>query len=335
MRGKFCLRCEDSITGLLVWHILPNRAWDLESAWGKNPVTGRDTLEADWCFEGFAGDFFTNSPPLGLPARMNFSRVTNPNTNLYSQLLYTSAQSVPTTVAIENIRRDPNPSSTDMLVDVYLQPIQFVTFPNGGEFHVSGNNLVATWRWRDPAISGISTVDVGLSFDGGLSYPILNTGRPNTGSFDFGPIGGTHSQVTLCVTSYDPIANATDVSDATFTIWDIIESSISPVITNFCLDTSAFFGVNVSWQTSVPTDALVDKLEVYSLSGTLLGSKTGGTGGTSHQLNLKVACGTGTYYFIVKSKKGTGETISGDHLFEVTSCPSCPTCGPPPDCEIE
>jgi hypothetical protein len=222
-----------------------------------------------------------------------------------------------------------------MLVDVYLQPIQFVTFPNGGEFHASGNNLVVTWRHRPPSVSGISTVDVGLSVDGGVSWFANYPGQTNTGSFTISSLSGTTSQARVRVVSYDPLGNATDTSDANFTVWDILESTVTPVVTTFCQNTSAFIGVNVSWQTSVATDALVDKLEVYSLAtGALLGTKIGGTGGTSHQLNLKVACGTGWYVFRVKSKKGTGETVSNDRLFQITSCPSCPSCEPP-GCELE
>jgi len=316
-------------TGLLVWHVLPDRAWDLESAWGKRPglgVAGRDTLESDWCYEGFAGDFFTDSPPPGLPMHVDFGPGTNPNTNLYSEDLYTSAQSVRTSVAIENIRRDP--FSTDMLADIYLSPKQYVVTPNGGEFIASGQNVIVTWLRRD--VAKITSVDVALSFDGGLSYPLVHSALPNTGSHDFGGLGGTSDRMRFRVTSHDSLAVASDVSDTTFAVWDILESSVLPSVSKFCRNGNHLVKLDVSWQTSVPTDRGSDKLDVFfpthsaPCAGTPSSTKSGGSGGTNHRLVWQGVCQRGVFKYRLKSKKATGETVSDCRHFTISSCRHCP-----------
>lgn len=88
-------------TGLLVWHILPNVAWDLECAGGKStsgnpdPVSGKDALEISPYSVGSAADFFTGDTL--------FTCGTNPHAYLY-QSTYSSAQDVATPIALENIR---------------------------------------------------------------------------------------------------------------------------------------------------------------------------------------------------------------------------------------
>jgi len=330
-------------SGLLITHVLePFLAWDVEAAGGKftsgNPdrACGLDLLEEPGSYIGTGGDFF-NEPN----NKRNFGPETNPNTFLYSPATYNSCQTVRASISFENIQRDPG--TGHMLVDVYLQPIQFVTFPNGGEFHAAKNNLVVTWRYRDPAVSGILTVDIGLSSDGGLTWPGNFANEPNTGSFSVSgySLWVAGDQYRVRVVSYDPIANALDTSDGNFTVWGIIESSVTPTVTISCQGIT----LNVPWQTTVATDAALDKLGVFTplqtnpSKPTLCGQNpaytvTGGAGGTSHQLVWNGPCQTGLWAFHVRSTKGTGETWSNCMYIDVTSCPSCPPpCHPP--CELE
>lgn len=120
--------------GLLIWHLLgsPNaRAWDLESADGKyavvngqlvrtqpDPVAGKDALEVSGSYLGGGADFFDGTDAADGHDDDRFTPNTNPNTGLYSSVppLYSSAQSRPTALAFENMRRDP--STGDMLVDI-------------------------------------------------------------------------------------------------------------------------------------------------------------------------------------------------------------------------
>ena len=224
-------------------------------------------------------------------------------------------------MSIENITKDPG--SSDMIADVYLEPIQFVTTPNGGEYHASGNDLVVTWRYRPVGVSGIATVDVGLSYDGGQSYPVEYTGQTNTGSFAFSGLSGMGDEFRVRVVSYDPIASAFDVSDADFTVWDILETSVSEAVTVMCENDREIVRINASWLTSVATDGL-DELRVYRPSAQSCPSgqpsftKTASPNGTSHQVIADSGCVTGLRSYVVTSTLGTGQTISNCYSFNVT-----------------
>lgn len=120
--------------GLLIWHLLgsPNpRAWDLESADGKyavvngqldrtrpDPVAGKDALEVSPAVLGAGADFFDGSAAPDGHDDDRFTPATNPHTGLYASMppLYSSPQSRTSSLAFENIRRDP--STGDMLVDI-------------------------------------------------------------------------------------------------------------------------------------------------------------------------------------------------------------------------
>ena len=106
--------------GLLVWHILELRAWDLESAAGKfaglvpDPIGGKDALESSPYNLGSAADFFDGRH------RRFFSGLTNPNTNLYAGMSqYGAPQTRPSSISIWNIR--PDRFSTDMLLNISLE----------------------------------------------------------------------------------------------------------------------------------------------------------------------------------------------------------------------
>jgi|GEM_PF-1315584 len=321
-------------TGLLVWHILPFRAWDLESAWGKAGigVSGRDTLEDDWCFEGFAGDFFTNSPPQGLPTRMNFGPGTNPNTNLWSQNLYTSPQSWRTSVAIENIRQDV--SSTDMLVDVYLSPKQYVLYPNGGEFIPKGQGLTMAWFKRD--FARITKVDVALLQGGSPIFQAWN--QANTGAYNLGGIGGLATNYAVRVTSYDSLANALDESDASFTVWGIQDASIQENITQWCAGTTPMIKFDITWTTSVATGG-ADSILVYA-PGSCTGSTTHkatvtpGSATTTHNVMWQGTCSTsGNWWYTISTTKAGGGTHRIVCRIKAVTCSSCGAC--PPPCDLD
>jgi hypothetical protein len=331
-------------SGLLIWHILEQPppfgqrlAWDLEAAGGKrtagipDPACGQDLLEEPGSYYGTGADLFNE--PNGKTA---FGPATNPNTFLYSAFSYTSCQTVPTSISFENIERDA--ATGNMLVDVYLEPIQFVTFPDGGETLPSGN-ITVNWRWRDPAISGISTVDVRFSADGGATWPLTDTGKPNTGSHTFTGLQAETNQARMQVISYDASGNASDMSNADFTVWNIVSASITPVTTVFCHNNVDLAKLDLSWQTSIATDAGGDKLEVWfpnhptPYAGTPSSTTTGGNGSTSHQLIYQGPCQTGWHHYRFRSMRGTGE-VAKLSSFYVASCPSCSQC-PPPGCDLE
>jgi hypothetical protein len=312
-------------TGLLVWHIVSGAAWDLESARGKKPgvgVAGLDSLEANWCYLGDPKDFFSDSTSAG---GQNFSITTNPNTNLYYMSNpYIYPQDVRTSIALENIRRDPTPGSTDMLVDAFVDSKQYVSSPNGGEAAAAGDSLAVTWDERPYA--NIYKVDVALSTNGGSSFTTLASDQPNTGSYAFVP-SSVSTQCRIRVTSYDSLTSAVDASDANFTLAVVSQSSVAYNSVQVQVDS---FTVNLTWNTLVATQSSGDQVRFYR-------TQTGGTpispsaatyttsqGGLAHTAACIITpCDSEKWWYEVKStNKGVTHwsTRTATTCFKVNAC---------------
>lgn len=283
-------------TGLLVWHILPDLAWDLECAGGKftsgtpDPESGKDVLESSAWNMGSSADFFTGDTL--------FTCDTNPHTYLY-QSTYISPQDVPTPIALENVRD----VGSDMVVDVYLTPKQRVGAPNGGETYAAGDSMTVEWIVRPKAC--ISTVDVDLSTNGGSSYSSLATGLSNSGSYRFVPtVVGTQNRVR--VVSHDETStDGVDVSDANFTLAIVSQATVSHDSLQVPVDSIL---VNIKWNTIIETQSSADSVLFYR-------SQTGGSpiaasfaeyttsqGGLSHTAACVITpCDPGYWYYEVKS----------------------------------
>lgn len=89
-----------------------------------------------------------------------------------------------------------------------------LTAPNGGEVWSTGSVQTVAWT----ADAGISNVTIDYSIDNGASWiPVSPPNVGNTGTYNwFVPIA--NSQACLVRVSSSPVAFATDVSDAAFTI---------------------------------------------------------------------------------------------------------------------
>jgi hypothetical protein len=184
-------------SGLYIWHLLDDRnqaepdAIDLEIAEGEfvplgaglcqaldfgqpDPVAGMDRLEACNSQRGGELDVFDGV------VRSHFTAVTNPSTNLYDSFDFRSPQSLPTSVAFENIRRDP--ATGDMVVDVYVAPTQKLLVPNGGE-----RLEVVDIQWRPRDLAGITDVDILVSRNSGASFQPLALGEANDGAHRWQP----------------------------------------------------------------------------------------------------------------------------------------------------
>jgi hypothetical protein len=344
-------------SGLLIWHILPTKAWDLESAAGElsdvhigqpvhgameqlipiNPPHMGDALERHSCARGGASDFFDGSVNM-----TEFSATTNPTSNYYAANFdLHSPQTVISHIGVENIRDDLN--STDMIADIYVDPTQYVVSPNGGELLAAGNPLTVTWLRRQYA--GIGTVNIAFSLNGGQTYAPLALGVPNTSNqyTMSDPLFAISSQARIQVTSFDATTNASDVSDANFTLWGIPEdATFQATITHRCVGTTPKVKVAVTYNTSIASDG-DDELKVYTSSpcGTPVGTATvanpSHTPKTNHTIFWEGTCSfpaNTVFYIVVKSQHGSAWASTTCRYVGTVTCISCGgVCNPP--CELE
>jgi hypothetical protein len=187
-------------SGLYIWHMLGTRAdrlplgaLDLESADGKydqppcaatdysapDPVSGRDRLENCNSHTGSFLDAFDGV------TKTIMACGTNPSTSLYDPgLQYSNPQAKRTSIAFENIRRD----GSDMLVDVYVTPKQFLLEPNGGEALQVG--VPDTIRWKVRGSACITTVNLYLTtagVGGRIDTVAIASGLANSGQYVWTP----------------------------------------------------------------------------------------------------------------------------------------------------
>lgn len=111
----------------------------------------------------------------------------------------------------------------------FVAPTVTLTAPNGGEFWATQSSHDVMWTATDA--SGITSVDLAYSTDGGATFPnAIATGIANTGSRAWTIPVLTSSLVRVRVTAHDAQGNvATDDSDANFSIgpW-VITASAGP-----------------------------------------------------------------------------------------------------------
>ncbi len=92
-----------------------------------------------------------------------------------------------------------------------------VLSPNGGETATGDAKTVITWTATDS--SGIASVELSLSLDGGASYSPVALNLPNSGSFDWYVANRPSSNALIKVEAVDNALNKSeDESDAVFSV---------------------------------------------------------------------------------------------------------------------
>jgi hypothetical protein len=111
-------------------------------------------------------------------------------------------------------------SDSDFTIADTTPPLVAVTQPNGGETWYILHWYDITWTAED--FVGVTSVDVLLSTDGGVTYPqTIATGEANDGLYEWMADGPPTDQARVKVIAYDAADNYSyDASDADFTVAD-------------------------------------------------------------------------------------------------------------------
>jgi hypothetical protein len=109
-----------------------------------------------------------------------------------------------------------------------IPPVVAVTAPNGGEALTMGQRATITWNATDA--SGVASVDVLLSRNGGSGpWQALASAIPNAGSFNWWVTGPPTTQALVRVVARDVFGNAAAaVSNAAFQIFSTTAVSAGP-----------------------------------------------------------------------------------------------------------
>ncbi len=157
--------------------------------------------------------------------------------------------------------------ASNIFSDLILPQITVIT-PNGGE--VWYWNEIHTIEWSSQDNAGIDSLDIHLSLDGGVSYPVLIahfTGNDSVYDWTIPEI--VSYQCLIRVTGYDVFGNTnSDVSDSLFTIGEVGVEEISGMPNCFALDIQSpnpFIGkLNINLQ--IPNKMPV-RISVYDVMG--------------------------------------------------------------------
>jgi hypothetical protein len=148
-------------------------------------------------------------------------------------------------------------------------PVVTVLQPNGGETHTFGEAVDLTWSATDN--TGVASVDLRLSRDGGGTYEDIALGEANDGLYTWTATGPATDQALLRVTARDAAGNTgSDVSDAVWRIADVLAATEAPV-TQFALGpirpNPSRGEVTLAYE--LPRAALV-KIEILDVQGRVL-----------------------------------------------------------------
>ncbi len=132
----------------------------------------------------------------------------------------------------------------------HTAPAVAVTSPSGGESWAVGSSHNITWTASDA--SGVTSVDLAYSTDGGGSYPnAIATGIANSGSYSWSVPNAVTSTARVRVTAHDPFNNtAAAQSAANFAIVDGTPPTASVVAPNGGESWGAGSSQTIQWTAS-------------------------------------------------------------------------------------
>jgi hypothetical protein len=114
-------------------------------------------------------------------------------------------------------------------------PVVTTVYPNGGEEFTTGENVVIAWTADDN--TGVTTVDILLSADGGLTYDeTIVEGTANGGTYSWAASSGYSTECRIRVIARDGAGLAAfDDSDADFSKGTSVDEPESPDIKDYYL----------------------------------------------------------------------------------------------------
>lgn len=198
------------------------------------------------------------------------------------------------------------PTPTPTPIDDNTPPTVTVDTPNGGETLRGGETYTVEWTASD-AESGVESVDIDYSSDGGSSWTTVATGVSG-GSYAWDVPGATTRDALIRVTATDAAGNsASDRSDATFTV-DTDNPTVDRVSPNASAPTYTQSGreVSVSWNTSDATTGVTDvDVSIENDSATVVSTTATSANGSA---DLLVPDGTaeGNYSVVVEAVDAAG-----------------------------
>lgn len=137
-----------------------------------------------------------------------------------------------------------------------VDPSVTVVSPNGAEVLNAFSN--ANLQWNASDASGVASVDLLLSRDGGSTWAPIATGIANTGSYVWAVTLPASTQCLLRAVATDPNANSgADVSDAE---WTIVDPATPTQLTMLAAE-PVEGGVNVRWQLADPAAGASSRIE--------------------------------------------------------------------------
>jgi hypothetical protein len=96
-------------------------------------------------------------------------------------------------------------------------PTVTVTDPNGGESYLGGASEKISWNATDD--TGVTSVDLHLSTDGGVNWAVIAVGQANDGQYAWTVPNVDSDQCLVRVTAHDAAGNSgRDMSDSVFSI---------------------------------------------------------------------------------------------------------------------
>jgi subtilisin family serine protease len=190
-----------------------------------------------------------------------------------------------------------------------IDPTVAVTAPNGGEVHFGGANVNLTWTANDN--TGVTSVDLELSRNGGTTWETIALSQPNTGTYNWVATLPQTTQARLRVTASDAAGNTgSDISDAN---WSIIDQATPTRLAVFDSETLEE-GVRLRWQFSDPEDIMNTLIErSIGLDGSFAvhQMEMSSENGMQYALDRAVTAGETYYYRLVVTSRDGERTMFG------------------------
>jgi hypothetical protein len=188
-----------------------------------------------------------------------------------------------------------------------VNPTVAVTSANGGEFWFIGTAQNVTWTASDNV--GVTSVDILLSRNGNTGpWETLALGEPNDGTFSWNVTGPPTNNAVLQVVAHDAAGNnGSDMSDASFTIMDLVTGTL---VTTFVANPVSS-GIELKWTmgTSAFTSLSIDRSTTASGPWQSLGITPTRDGQQYTLTDTDVQAGKTYYYRLTGVNGGVTQTL--------------------------
>lgn len=174
-----------------------------------------------------------------------------PSTGSYIWTTVPSVNSANCKIRISDALDNTPTDESNNVFSIVVQPQLLISSPNGGESILAGSAYTIQWTTlQGKQTESVTSVKIEFSSDAGLSWSVLSTSAPNTGSYNWNPVPNISSALCRVRISEAVTGSPSDISDSNFTVYNVSLQTITVTSPNGGEIIQPGGNFNLTWNSS-------------------------------------------------------------------------------------